>query len=91
LCADKEPIERSQQHPANERTFLSWLRTSIALIGLGGVSYSIANLILDRKSKSKTSKNVYANRSDSKIASDKNSASGRCFYIVSKHPFFGIS
>jgi uncharacterized membrane protein YidH (DUF202 family) len=91
LCADKEPIERSQQHLANERTFLSWLRTSIALIGLGGVSYSIANLILDRKSKSKTSKNVYANRSDSKIASDKNSASGRCFYIVSKHPFFGIS
>jgi inner membrane protein YidH len=35
LCADKEPIERSQQHLANERTFLSWLRTSIALIGLG--------------------------------------------------------
>jgi zinc transporter, ZIP family len=64
--------------------------TAIGLI-LGGVSYSIANLILDRKSKSKTSKNVYANRSDSKIASDKNSASGRCFYIVSKHPFFGIS
>ena len=24
-----------QQHLANERTFLSWLRTSIALIGLG--------------------------------------------------------
>lgn len=31
-------IERTallQQHQANERTFLAWLRTSIALIGLG--------------------------------------------------------
>jgi putative membrane protein len=27
--------DHSQQHLANERTFLSWLRTSIALIGLG--------------------------------------------------------
>ena len=27
--------QRSQQHLANERTFLSWLRTCIALIGLG--------------------------------------------------------
>jgi inner membrane protein YidH len=35
LCANKEPIDRSQQHLANERTFLSWLRTSIALMGLG--------------------------------------------------------
>jgi putative membrane protein len=36
LCADKGPAtDHSQQHLANERTFLSWLRTSIALIGLG--------------------------------------------------------
>jgi putative membrane protein len=36
LSADnKGPADRSQQHLANERTFLSWLRTSIALIGLG--------------------------------------------------------
>jgi putative membrane protein len=36
LCADKGPTtDHSQQHLANERTFLSWLRTSIALIGLG--------------------------------------------------------
>ena len=35
LCADKESTDHSQQHLANERTFLSWLRTSIALIGLG--------------------------------------------------------
>jgi putative membrane protein len=35
LCADKIPTDHSQQHLANERTFLSWLRTSIALIGLG--------------------------------------------------------
>lgn len=25
----------SQQHPANQRTFLAWLRTWVALIGLG--------------------------------------------------------
>jgi putative membrane protein len=35
LCADKGSTDHSQQHLANERTFLSWLRTSIALIGLG--------------------------------------------------------
>ena len=36
MCADKKPVaDNSQQHLANERTFLSWLRTSIALIGLG--------------------------------------------------------
>lgn len=28
---------RSQQHLANERTFLSWLRTCIAFVGLGFV------------------------------------------------------
>jgi len=32
---DKRAADSSQQHLANERTFLSWLRTSIALIGLG--------------------------------------------------------
>ena len=35
MCADKRPTDNSQQHLANERTFLSWLRTAIALIGLG--------------------------------------------------------
>ena len=35
MCADERPDDHSQQHLANERTFLSWLRTSIALIGLG--------------------------------------------------------
>jgi putative membrane protein len=28
-------IERLREHQANERTFLAWLRTSIALIGFG--------------------------------------------------------
>ncbi|MGD9532818.1 MAG: YidH family protein [Candidatus Nitrosocosmicus sp.] len=32
---DKQKTDRSQQYLANERTFLSWVRTSIALIGLG--------------------------------------------------------
>ena len=39
MCADNKrpPVDNSQQHLANERTFLSWLRTCIALIGLGFV------------------------------------------------------
>jgi putative membrane protein len=28
-------IDRQREHQANERTFLAWLRTSIALIGFG--------------------------------------------------------
>lgn len=29
------PIDRQREHQANERTFLAWLRTSIALVGFG--------------------------------------------------------
>ena len=32
---DKPNADRSQQHLANERTFLAWIRTSVALVGLG--------------------------------------------------------
>ena len=32
---EEDSFERLQQYLANQRTFLSWLRTSIALIGLG--------------------------------------------------------
>ncbi|HEY9848871.1 MAG TPA: DUF202 domain-containing protein [Leptolyngbyaceae cyanobacterium] len=33
---DRRPIvDRQREHQANERTFLAWLRTSIALIGFG--------------------------------------------------------
>src|SRR5919112_5762690 len=32
---EEETSERLQQYLANQRTFLSWVRTSIALIGLG--------------------------------------------------------
>ena len=28
-------IDRQREHQANERTFLAWLRTSVALIGFG--------------------------------------------------------
>jgi putative membrane protein len=31
----KPKIDRQREHQANERTFLAWLRTSIALIGFG--------------------------------------------------------
>jgi putative membrane protein len=33
--ANRSPIDRQREHQANERTFLAWLRTSIALIGFG--------------------------------------------------------
>ena len=50
--------------------------TAIGFI-LGGVSYSVANLILERKSKSKGSKIGYTSKSDGKvkIASDKKTLS----------------
>ena len=32
---DKPNADHSQQHLANERTFLSWVRTCVALVGLG--------------------------------------------------------
>ncbi|MDQ3853414.1 MAG: DUF202 domain-containing protein [Thermoproteota archaeon] len=32
---EEDSSDRSQQYLANQRTFLSWVRTSIALIGLG--------------------------------------------------------
>jgi putative membrane protein len=31
----RQSNDRQQEHRANERTFLAWLRTSIALIGFG--------------------------------------------------------
>ncbi|HEY9599929.1 MAG TPA: DUF202 domain-containing protein, partial [Cyanophyceae cyanobacterium] len=31
----KSEIDRQREHQANERTFLAWLRTSVALIGFG--------------------------------------------------------
>ena len=37
MDSDKErnDASRTQQHLANQRTFLAWLRTSVVLIGLG--------------------------------------------------------
>ncbi len=32
---DKPNADHSQQHLANERTFLAWIRTCVALVGLG--------------------------------------------------------
>lgn len=31
----KSDVDRQREHQANERTFLAWLRTSVALIGFG--------------------------------------------------------
>jgi len=53
---DKKP-DRSQQHFANQRTFLAWLRTCIVLIGLGFViaKFSIlleeVGVVLDKSGK----------------------------------------
>lgn len=33
--SEEPKIDRQREHQANERTFLAWLRTSIALIGFG--------------------------------------------------------
>jgi putative membrane protein len=33
--AGNRGIDRQREHQANERTFLAWLRTSLALIGFG--------------------------------------------------------
>jgi putative membrane protein len=35
MTPPKPKIDRQREHQANERTFLAWLRTSIALIGFG--------------------------------------------------------
>lgn len=32
---EKPKIDRQREHQANERTFLAWLRTALALIGFG--------------------------------------------------------
>ena len=34
---EKNAFDKSREHLANERTFLSWIRTSIALMGFGFV------------------------------------------------------
>jgi putative membrane protein len=50
---EKKGLDRAQQYLANERTFLSWLRTSIALVGLGfiiarfGLFLREFNLLMD--------------------------------------------
>ncbi|BAY20603.1 hypothetical protein NIES2100_03450 [Calothrix sp. NIES-2100] len=53
---DKIPkIDRQREHQANERTFLAWLRTSIALIGFGfaiarfGLFLHQLNLVITQK------------------------------------------
>lgn len=43
----KAGVDRQREHQANERTFLAWLRTSIALIGFG---FAIAHFGLLYKS-----------------------------------------
>lgn len=37
IMEEKNSIDRSREHLANERTFLAWIRTSIALMGFGFV------------------------------------------------------
>lgn len=37
LLKEKNSFEKSREHLANERTFLAWVRTSIALMGFGFV------------------------------------------------------
>ena len=39
---EKNTFDRSREHFANERTFLAWIRTSIALMGFGFVIVKFA-------------------------------------------------
>lgn len=58
-------IDRQREHQANERTFLAWLRTSIALIGFG-LTISRFGLFLQELQTNFTSQN---NLTDSFISS----------------------
>jgi len=43
----KSRPDRSQQYLANERTFLAWVRTCIALIGLGFIIAKFSFFIIE--------------------------------------------
>ncbi len=43
----KNQLLFTQQHLANERTYLAWIRTAIAIIGIGSLSSSLHFLIGD--------------------------------------------
>jgi putative membrane protein len=57
----KPEIDRQREHQANERTFLAWLRTAIALIGFG---FAIARfgIFLNQLQIAVTQKPVLPNR-----------------------------
>lgn len=66
---DKQKTDRSQQYLANERTFLSWVRTSIALIGLGFIISKFSffltefRIIIQRYSVDSPELNLYRSQS----------------------------
>lgn len=43
----KNQLLYTQQHLANERTYLAWIRTAVAIIGIGSLSSSLHFLIGD--------------------------------------------
>lgn len=43
----KNQLLYTQQHLANERTYLAWVRTAIAIIGIGSLSSSLHFLVGD--------------------------------------------
>lgn len=38
---EKNQLKYAQQHLANERTFLAWIRTVIAIVGVGFLTTSL--------------------------------------------------
>lgn len=38
---DKNQLKYAQQHLANERTYLAWIRTAIAIVGIGFLTTSL--------------------------------------------------
>lgn len=56
----KPQIDRQREHQANERTFLAWLRTSIALIGFG-LAIARFNLFLHQLQAAVTQQQIPSN------------------------------
>jgi putative membrane protein len=86
MSNNKEPVDRSRQHLANERTFLSWLRTSIALIGLGFIVARFGLFLREFALVVKTNSNINMNNINNNAA-----ATDGLFGHYQSSPLIGIT
>ena len=68
MFTNKEPVDRFRPHLANERTFLSWMRTSIALIGLGFIVARFGLFLREFGLVAKTNNNISINNNNAAAA-----------------------